>query len=173
MDGPVEDGMRGVWMVLGAVMVSGCTPVGTPNGPSRDELRDQVLGADRRFNAAVARGDRAAFADLVAADAVFLGTVTLRGRAEVAESWSPLLDPEGPVSLRWAPDSAEVATSSDLAYTLGTYRLERRGEDGRVDAATGDYVTVWRRDPDGRWRAIVDSGTPPRGVEEAQATPAQ
>ena len=162
--------MRGVWIVLGVfVVLCGCGRVGT----SLKGLRQEVLEADRRFDAAVAAGDRVAFADLVATDAVFLGTTTSRGRDAVSESWSPLLDPEGPVSLRWTPVAATVSTSGELAYTLGTYRLERRADDGSVVTATGEYVTVWRRDPDGRWRAVVDSGTPPRALDEAQTTPAE
>lgn len=169
-----EVDMRGVWIVLVvAVMLCGCGRVGTREGTSLEALRQGVLEADRRFDAAVASGDRVAFADLVAADAVFLGTTTSRGRDAVAETWSPLLDPEASVSLRWTPVSATVSTSGELAYTLGTYRLERRAGDGRVATETGEYVTVWRRDPDGRWRAVVDSGTPPRAVDEAQTTPAE
>lgn len=165
--------MRGLWMVLAVVMLCGCVRSTPSGGPSSEGLREEVLEADRGFDAAVARGDRAAFSALVATDAVFLGTTTSRGRPAVVESWGPLLDQDGSVSLRWSPETAVVAASGDLAYTLGAYRLERRDADGRVEAATGDYVTVWRRDPDGRWRAIVDSGTPPRWIGEEHATPSQ
>jgi len=165
--------MRGLRLVLAVGLMWGCARLTTPEAPPADRLADELVEVDREFDVAVARGDRAAFADLIATDAVFLGTDTLRGRSAVVQSWDPLLDREGSVSLRWSPASAVVATSGDLAYTLGTYRLERRGQDGRVQAATGDYVTVWRRDPDGRRRAVVDSGTPPRWLEESQTTPTQ
>ena len=99
-----------------------------------------------------------------------VGSGTLREQVLEADrsfdGWAPLLDPDGATSLRWQPVSAEVSSSGDLAYTMGTYRLETRDETGQVRAATGEYVTVWRRESDGLWRASADSGTPPRPVEE-------
>jgi uncharacterized protein (TIGR02246 family) len=158
--------MRWLWTMVAVGALLGCQGSGSPGDVESGTLREQVLEADRSFDAAVAAGDGTAFADLIAVDAVFLGSTTLRGRDAIVEGWAPLLDPDGATSLRWQPASAEVSSSGDLAYTMGTYRLEARDETGQVRAATGEYVTVWRRQSDGRWRAAADSGTPPRPVEE-------
>ena len=158
--------MRWVVTLMVMVMAMGCGQAASRRAdePTVDR-RNEVLEADRQLDAAAGAGDRVAFADLIAADAVFLGGTTHRGRDAIVQGWAPLLEPGGPQSVRWQPTFAAVSASGDLAYTLGTYRLETRDDDGRVGAATGEYLTVWRRDGDGRWRAVADSGTAPRPVD--------
>jgi len=39
--------------------------------------------------------------------------------------------------------------------------MTHRGADGTPRTGTGWYVTIWRKGPDGRWRAALDIGTPP------------
>jgi ketosteroid isomerase-like protein len=74
----------------------------------------------------------------------------------------------GPDSvLAWEPIYAEAAASGDLGYTIGTWRLHPDGDDPAV-AATGKYVTIWRKTPDGEWRGAVDIGVtdPPPAPSE-------
>jgi uncharacterized protein (TIGR02246 family) len=120
-----------------------------------------VLAADEAMAAAVARGDRDAFREALAEDALFLGGGVTKGRDEVVASWSVLLDPESGTSLRWLPTEARVAESGDLAYTVGEFTITRSGADGDTKAR-GLYVTVWGRGDDGRWRVLVDAGSPPQ-----------
>jgi ketosteroid isomerase-like protein len=55
-----------------------------------------------------------------------------------------------------------MAATGDLGYTVGI--AVRRGADGRVGYTK--YLTVWRRQPDGEWRWVVDGGSP-RPVDPA------
>ena len=50
----------------------------------------------------------------------------------------------------------EVARSGELAYQLGTYVLKLPGPDGMPATSTGKFVVVWKKQPDGGWKAIVD-----------------
>jgi ketosteroid isomerase-like protein len=149
-------------LVVALLCLAGCDPGESSREDERQVWLAEVLAADRGFNAQLARGNVKGFADHIAPDAVFLGDTTLRGREAIVSGWSTLLDPDGDVTLRWSPVSAEVSMCGDLAYTVGKYRLESVGEAGGIRTATGEYVTVWRRDGDGSWRAVVDSGTVPR-----------
>jgi ketosteroid isomerase-like protein len=127
---------------------------------------EEVRRADVEFDLASGARDLERWADLVAEDAVFFGgSRAIEGRQEVVETWAPLFEPEGSVTLRWQPVSAEVSSSGDLGYTRGRYQQTVRAEDGTESLATGWYVTIWRRSPeDGRWRAVLDIGTPPEPV---------
>ena len=119
------------------------------------------MAADEAMAAAVARSDRAAFRGALSDNALFLGGGVTRGRDAVVESWSAVLDPSSGTSLRWRPTDVRVAGSSDLAYTVGEYVVTRTGADGESRSAKGVYVTVWGRGADGRWRVLVDAGSPP------------
>jgi ketosteroid isomerase-like protein len=132
----------------------------TPAPPDVDAVRAADVALDR----AVAASDAAAFGALVDDDAVFGGARGLsRGRDAVLAAWKPLLAPGGP-KLRWAPRRAGVASSGDLAFTTGRWTLETAGKDGKPVRDEGEYVTVWRRGPGGRWRALLDASLrpPPR-----------
>ena len=100
--------------------------------------------ADRRF-------DR--FADFVAEDAVFRGAALRIGRTEIVEKWRRFFDgPKAPFS--WAPETVEVLDSGTLGLSSGPV-LDPTGK--RV----GTFNSVWRREPDGRWRVTFDKGCPP------------
>jgi ketosteroid isomerase-like protein len=132
-----------------------------PAGPPADEraLRE----ADQAFDRALAARDRAAFGELIAEDACFAGGgALLRGRAAVLSDWAPFFEPEGP-RLTWAPELAELAKTGDLGYTVGHYRFEARDAQGAAVTREGRYVTVWRRGPDGAYRAAADAPLLPPG----------
>lgn len=66
--------------------------------------------------------------------------------------------------LKWEPAKAEVAKSGDLGYTWGNYELTLQGEDGKTEKVSGKYLNIWKKQPDGTWKAIVDIGnqSPPK-----------
>ncbi|MFQ5789451.1 MAG: YybH family protein [Acidobacteriota bacterium] len=61
--------------------------------------------------------------------------------------------------LVWSPSAAEVASSGDLGYTVGTYQMKMEGPDGPV-TIDGHYVTIWKKQADGSWKVAVDTGGP-------------
>lgn len=117
-------------------------------------LKDVVSDAERAFADSMARRDLAAFSSFVSAEAVFFsgsdGSRVLRGRNAVVEGWKRYFDgPKAPFS--WGPESAEVLESGALAMTTGPVR----DESGKIN---GRFSSVWRLEPDGRWRVIFDRG---------------
>jgi ketosteroid isomerase-like protein len=59
-------------------------------------------------------------------------------------------------SITWKPSQAVVAGAGDLGYTTGTNAVMFPNAQGQLTTAPGRYVTVWRKDPSGRWRCVVD-----------------
>jgi ketosteroid isomerase-like protein len=135
------------------------TAIGRAHAGSQSSGRtqkDAVMDAERAFAAAMARRDIAAFSSHVAADAIFFnspdGSRVLRGKNAIVAGWRPLLEgPKAPFS--WSPDTAEVLESGTLAMTTGPVR----DENGKM---TGRFSSVWRLEPDGRWRVVFDRGCP-------------
>ncbi|MGK7312988.1 MAG: YybH family protein [Candidatus Longimicrobiales bacterium M2_2A_002] len=134
------------------VLALGCTSdPGDPPDPS------VLLDADRAFAADVAESGADAWAAWFAEDGAMIqeGTGEVRGRAAIRETVA-YLDRPG-VSLTWQPDRADLAASGDLGWTTGSYTF-RPAPDG--PPGRGRYVSIWKRQPDGSWRVVMDLGVP-------------
>ncbi len=125
-------------------------------------LRDQFAAVDNAFaRMAVDSGAPAAFYYYGAPDAMTLaGTGELNVgpagiRARLAEG------PVGKAKWEWRPVVTIAAPSGDLAATIGT--AEIRLGPGPDDVFFSKYMTIWKRQPDGFLRFVVDggSGRPP------------
>jgi ketosteroid isomerase-like protein len=56
--------------------------------------------------------------------------------------------------LTWQPAMADISRSGDLGYTYGTYDLKASGSDQKPEH--GNYVRVWQRQTNGRWKVVID-----------------
>ena len=115
--------------------------------------------ADLELAKAVADRSLQTFVSLVDDDAVFFGKGVARGKNAVSKAWLPFFT-DRTLFLKWYPTQAEVSASGDLGYTIGEY--ERIGKDasGNPATVTGNYVSIWRKQRDGRWKIVLDIGTP-------------
>jgi len=93
-------------------------------------------------------------------DAVELpaGANALQGKAAIAKTMGFLDDKNN--RLTWAPQYVDVAASGDLAYTYGTYEFHSIGKDGKPAVEYGKYATVWKKQNDGQWKVVLDTGNP-------------
>jgi ketosteroid isomerase-like protein len=60
--------------------------------------------------------------------------------------------------LTWKAAKIEVAQSGDLAYSLGTWHLTGKNPKGEEVEQTGKYLTVWKKQTDGSWKVVADTG---------------
>lgn len=150
----------GLVLVLAACATRGEPSAYAPPAPEAQAVRVQsLLDADRAFAArAQTAGAAAAFADFMAEDGKLLGAAAepVIGTAAIFEVMVAL--PEN-AEISWAPVEAVVAESGELGFTWGDYRLSAPGADGSTVVETGRYLTVWRKDAQGRWRGVIDIGT--------------
>jgi ketosteroid isomerase-like protein len=61
-------------------------------------------------------------------------------------------------TLAWQPLLVEVSKSGDLGYSIGSYEARKTDASGTHVVGTGKYMTVWRRQKDGSWKVVFDSG---------------
>lgn len=118
--------------------------------PVRGAARvDEVMQADRDFAAqAQMDGTAVAFRDWMAPDGAMLS--------------GPIYGPEallavmngGRATMEWGPVAGDVAGSGDLGFTIGT--AVRTAETGA--RSYSKYLSIWRRQPGGAWRFVVDAG---------------
>lgn len=116
-----------------------------------------LMQADREFaRAAELHSVANAFREFAAPNAVSLpmGEAPVRGREAIHKS---LLDvPAG--ALSWSPVAGEISRSGDLGYTWGTYQFRVREGDAPTAVRHGKYVTIWKKQPDGSWKYVLDTG---------------
>jgi ketosteroid isomerase-like protein len=55
-----------------------------------------------------------------------------------------------------AATKVEVARSGDLAYEIGTFEESFKDAGGSPVKVVGKYVVVWKKQPGGEWKAIID-----------------
>ena len=59
--------------------------------------------------------------------------------------------------LSWEPEVAVMSSSGDLGWTTGPWTW-RHDSTLTATEAWGDYLTLWRLQPGGDWRAVLDIG---------------
>ena len=62
--------------------------------------------------------------------------------------------------ISWIPEKAVVSSAGDMGYTTGTNEMTMPDSAGRLMKMTGRYITVWRKEPDGKWRCVQDYSSP-------------
>jgi ketosteroid isomerase-like protein len=113
---------------------------------------------EARFAKDVAEGGGPAFAEWFAEDGVVLGNgqPPLVGRVAIAKSttWSPK-----DYQLTWTPTDAVMGPSGDIGYTWGHFEGHSKDANGNPVTTTGRYITIWRKQPDGNWKVVLDAGS--------------
>ena len=105
--------------------------------------------------------DTSKIAGHYADDAILMvpGSPAVTGRSAIESSLKQMTaDPA--ISLKFKADKVDVANSGDLAFTQGTYTLTLTDpHTGKVINDHGSYVTTYRKQPDGSWKAVADIAT--------------
>lgn len=117
----------------------------------------ELKAADAALQKAVEKRDLEGIVSFYSERAVLLPTAEpmVSGKAAIREEWKHILS---------IPDFAnaasmtgvEVSSGGDMGYTIGTYRSVMAGEDGTQVTEPGKWVSIWKLQPDGAWRIVVD-----------------
>jgi hypothetical protein len=143
-----------------AIGVAALSSLTEPHALATRDGFSAMVAAERSFASDARRiGITAAFRAHVARDGILLRPAPGPAAALLAAQ----RDEDGD-SLEWRPAIAAIARSNDLGFTTGPYHFRTRGK-----LLAGHFVTIWQRDPEGRWRWYLDHGLP--GVEVAEAAP--
>jgi ketosteroid isomerase-like protein len=117
-----------------------------------------LFDLEARFAKDVAERGGAAFAEWFAEDGVALGNgqPPTVGRVAIAKSaaWSPKN-----YQLTWTPTDAVMGPSGDIGYTWGHYEGYSKDANGNPVTTSGRYITIWRKQPAGSWKVVLDAGS--------------
>lgn len=131
---------------------------------AQSKLAQQVVAAETAFSTQSAQTSIEA---ALLANSTPISLATDNGKLVNAQNvWRSRPSKPGR-KMTWYPVLADAAQSGDLGYTTGPWT---QFQNGRPDAA-GEYVTVWRKQLDGRWKFAVNMNIERIGT--APAAPAE
>ncbi len=94
----------------------------------------------------------------------------VNGKEAIRAFWSQgFLNPG--FALDWQATQVQVSRAGDLAYSRGTYDLRENDAKGRPIIERGKYVVVWKKQPDGAWKAVADIWNADQPLLAAPAPP--
>lgn len=128
--------------------------------PDKAKLKQEVAAMEDAFCAmAQEKGLLAAFQHFAAPDVAFIDTDPrkFRGPSAVLERMGP--DQPG-VKLTWSASFTDVSDDGTLGYNYGRFEMHRPGPDGQEILRGGFFLTIWKRQSDGTWRYVMDTGAP-------------
>ena len=118
-------------------------------------------------NLSIAKGMPAASVEYFAEDGIAFAPGAVNGK----KYWAGRTDFPG--MLIWQPIFAFAAGAADLGYTTGMWELKKENEP--LSLGFGHYVTVWAKQPNGKWKIALDVGTenpqPPESSPGLQVLP--
>lgn len=101
------------------------------------------------------QGVRPSFMAFIDDDGILFRPRAVKGKQWMTENPVPASD-KRPL-LSWYPTFADVARAGDLGYTTGPWEFRSDIHDAKP-VAWGNFLTVWRRQPDGSWKFAIDLG---------------
>ena len=117
-----------------------------------------MLVAERNFaRESVANGRNAAFLkNMAEGSVIFTDSWITSGLKYFEERES------SPYVLKWEPEYMDLAASADFGISTGPWEMQEY-RPNTTPVSTGYFLTVWRKDNSGQWKAILDAGisTPP------------
>lgn len=135
-------------LILSTIFMAGRVLAADP----ADVLKD----ADRAFAALSAKeGPGKAFAAYAAAN------VLVPNSADPHITGQSFLTRFGAdTQIAWEPDEAQISAGGDLGFTMGHATITVLDKDGKPTTSRTRYVTIWRKQPDGSWKFVLDGGFP-------------
>jgi len=125
-----------------------------------------IQASETQWNADYAAKDIDKIVGHYADDAILIvpGSASTSGKAAIGTALKGMVaDPA--LSLKFHADKVEVAKSGDIGYTQGTYTLTVTDpQTKQIINDHGSYVTTYRKQADGTWKAVADiasSDVPP------------
>jgi len=112
----------------------------------------KIFETEKAFEKMVAeKGINAGFIEFMAPSGIIFSPDAVNGR----ETWKKRQP--SPASLTWNPIWIEVSSNGALAYSIGNAIYRAKGKDD-TNLGYNHYLSVWTRQPNGEYRAAMDTG---------------
>ena len=161
--------MKRLMIFCGAAALALTTTACNNTADTREADAKVIQDSEAQWNAEYAAKDTSKIIAHYADDAILIvpGGPSTSGKEAIGAAIKGMVaDPA--MSLKFHSAKVEVAKSGDIAYTQGTYTLTFTDPQTKhIINDHGGYVTTYRKQPDGSWKAVADIATsevPPQPV---------
>jgi uncharacterized protein (TIGR02246 family) len=141
-----------------AIGVAACQKYPSGGGGSADSVKEAIKADEKKWNDEFKSKDLEALIGHYADDAYFVapGVKPASGSTEIRKAYAGATsDPAFTIS--FASDRIDVASSGDLAYARGHFTEKYTDpKSQKVMTDSGSYITVYKKQADGGWKAIED-----------------
>ena len=143
------------WILRSALLVclAGCTPA-METSHAADEAA--ITDFNQRYLQAINEGDIDALAGLTTDGHMMIssGRAPLVGKQALVDAMTGAFE-KFEIDESWTPE--ETVVSGDLAYQRGTYIVVATPKTGGDSSrSTGNFMRIYRRQPDGSWLMLRD-----------------
>lgn len=136
--------MKVLFSAIFVLLAAVCT---SPQSPAQ-----KIYDTERAFEKAAAeKGIKDGFIEFLSPLGVLFRPEPVNGR----ESWSAR--PASPAALTWNPIKIEASSNGALGYSVGNSIFRPKGKDD-TNEIYGHYLSIWTRQPNGDYRAALDTG---------------
>jgi ketosteroid isomerase-like protein len=143
--------------ILSASLVIICTVMAAAGQASgQNKELNSLVENERAFSRmSEEKGIRESFTEFIADDGILFRPGPVTGKKWMQEH--PLPPSEKRPVLTWQPNFAGISRAGDMGYTTGPWQYKSDRKDAKP-AAFGDFMTVWKKQADGRWKFAIDLG---------------
>ena len=112
---------------------------------------ESLIEAELSFSRTTGKiGIKEGFLQYLAEDAILFRPHAVPGRQWIRDHPAP----SGILS--WKPSHAEISGADDLGFTTGPFTF--REKEGEEPSSYGQFFSIWRKQPDGSWKVVLDAG---------------
>jgi len=119
----------------------------------------EILQAEKAFNEASTLNGAPGWASYFLEEGKMLSKSgrPFTGPKEIQQAIEPLFALHQ-LQFTWEPSYVEVSKDGSLGYTYGSYLRQYELQAGAKHEEKGMYMSIWKRDVDGKWRVAADVG---------------
>ncbi|HWP36018.1 MAG TPA: DUF4440 domain-containing protein [Gemmatimonadales bacterium] len=146
--------MRSFRLLVPAVLIASAACA--PRVDTAAEL-EALRQADAQYSQAAAAMNIDAFVGFYAPNAtLYAPNMAPMSGTEAIRGFATQMSSMGGFSAVFHPTAAEVGSGGDIGYTLSHYVVTTNGPDGKPVTEKGPDFHLWKKQPDGSWKIIVD-----------------
>jgi ketosteroid isomerase-like protein len=149
--------MKRLLLLLAACIVF---PMGFLIAQKPNEEALHLMQLDRDYDKATAEKGVDGWVMYFAPNGSMLGDTSqpTTGVAAIRAQMEPIFK-DSSFSLRWHPTKGEMMIPGIIGYTVGRWERLWKNKEGKMMKSIGTYSTIWKKQPDGSWKIVLDSGS--------------
>lgn len=155
--------MKFLSFLLVIIIYTSCSLLEKKKPVNNIDDKNKMMAADRAFSKlSMQKGMKNAFMEYIDSNGVLLRPNQFPIVGADAIDFLSLQD-DSTYNLQWEPKDGAIALSGELGYTYGVYALKPVVKDTTF---YGTYVSIWKKQKDGTWKFVLDSGNEGIGTSD-------